>query len=161
MTARQSYEVTLAITNSAGGLDTIDPLERLSLIPGQRQALLIELGVLQGGRRVLFAVQPGTVLSGPGRCTPGPIDCEILSLAPGETEGVSASSATAPTLFAVTQIAAAAHASVTAADTVRRTESEAGRRLLGKSTAGALSLFQYKPSLGAIVDLRNLTVGGS
>jgi hypothetical protein len=40
-------------------------------------------------------------------------------------------------------------------------ESAAGRRLLSTSTLSALSLFQYEPSLGAVVDLRNLTVGGS
>jgi hypothetical protein len=94
LTATQSYHVKLAITNSAGGLDTIDPLERLSVLPSEQQPLLVELGVLKGGRRVLFAVEPGTVLSGPGICTPGPIDCEILSLAQDQTEGLSRQSPT-------------------------------------------------------------------
>jgi hypothetical protein len=162
--ATQSYEVSLAITTKNGGLDTIDPLERLSLVPSQQQPLLVELGVLQGGKQVLFAVQPGAAVGGPGSCTPGPIDCEILALSPGQTEGVSKQTATGSTpvaLFSVTSITAAQHPSVAAADTARRTASEAGRKLLASSPLSALSLFQYDPSVGAVVDLRNLTVGGN
>src|SRR6185312_3598330 len=87
LTAKQSYQVSLAITTKDGGLKTVDPLERLSVLPSVQQPLLVELGVLQGGKQVLFAVQPGAVVSGHGTCTPGPIDCEILSLSPGQTEG--------------------------------------------------------------------------
>jgi hypothetical protein len=158
----QSYHVAVAITNASGGFDTIDPLERLTLLPNQHQPLLIELGVLQGGHRVLFVVQPGTVVSGPGTCTPGTIDCEILSLAQGQTETVSAPGATAPAAeFVVTEIAADQQASAAAASRIRRTESAVGRDLLNKSTRSALSLFRYEPSVGAVVDLRNLTIGGS
>jgi hypothetical protein len=32
--------------------------------------------------------------------------------------------------------------------------------VLSKSNLSALSLFQYEPNLGAVVDLRNLVVGG-
>ncbi len=164
LTATQSYHVTLAITNSAGGLDTIDPLERLSVLPNYQQPLLVELGVLKGGRRVLFAVQPGTVISGPGTCTPGPIDCEILSLAPDQTEALSSQSPTgvvSVALFAVAAITADEHSSVAAADRARRMVSAEGRDLLSSSTLSALSLFRYEPNLGALVDLRNLTVGGN
>ncbi|HEY8763814.1 MAG TPA: hypothetical protein VIM18_06480, partial [Solirubrobacteraceae bacterium] len=164
LSATQSYHVTLAITNSAGGLDTSDPLERLSIIPNAQEPLLVELGVLKGGHRVLFAVEPQTVLSGPGRCTPGSVDCEILSLAPGQIEQLSVSSPTgtvALAKFAVTDIKADGHPSAAAADQARRKESAAGRRLLNQSNLSALSLFAYRPSLGAVVDLRNLSVGGN
>jgi hypothetical protein len=163
LTATQSYRVVLAITNSSGGLNTIDPLERLSALPSDQQPLMVELGVLKGGKRVLFLVQRGTVLSGPGRCTPGPIDCEILSLAVDQTEALSMQSATgvvAVALFAVTAIKADEHPSDAAADKARRTESAAGRALLNTSALSALSLFRYDPSLGTVVDLRNLEVGG-
>jgi hypothetical protein len=152
--------VTLALTDSTGGLNTIDSLERLSPLPSANQALLVELGVLRGGHRVLFAVQPGTALNGPGTCTPGPIDCEILSLGQDQTEGVSIQSASGPTqvaLFAVTGISAASHPSASAADKARRQESAAGRKILNASTLDALSLFQYQPNIGAVVDLSNLT----
>jgi hypothetical protein len=164
LTATQSYQVSLAITNANGGLDTIDPLKRLSVLPSPQQPLLVELGVLQGAHHVLFAVEPGAAVSGPGTCTPGPIDCEILSLAPGQTEGVSKQTATGSTpvaLFSVNSITAAQHPSAAAADKARRTASEAGRKLLAASPLNATSLFQYDPSVGAVVDLRNLTVGGS
>jgi hypothetical protein len=163
LTATQSYAVKLAITNSAGGLDTIDPLERLSVLPNNRHAMLVELGVLKGGGRVLFAVQPGAVVSGPGRCIPAPFDCEVLSLGQDQTEalGLQSSGGTTPVaLFAVTGITAAGHSSVAAASKARQAVSAAGASLLAGSTSSALSLFRYEPSLGAIVDLRNLTVGG-
>jgi hypothetical protein len=164
LTDKQTYEVSLAITNANGGLNTIDPLERLSVLPSVQQPLLVELGVLQGGKQVLFAVEPGAAVGGPGTCTPGPIDCEILSLAPGQTEGVSKqtpSGTTPVALFSVNSITAAEHPSVAAANQARRTANRAGRQLIANSPLRAGSLFQYDPSVGAVVDLRNLTVGGN
>lgn len=163
LTATESYEVSLAITNSAGGLDTYSPLQRLSLLPSPSRPLLVELGVLKGAKRVLFAVEPGTVISGPGSCIPGPVDCEVLALAPGQTESLgehSSSGNTRVALFAVTDVSAAKHGSESAANQARRATSALGRELLSQSTSSALSLFKYQPGVGAIVDLRNLIVGG-
>jgi hypothetical protein len=163
LTSTQSYGVALSLTTFAGGLDTIDPLERLSLVPSAQQPLLVYLGVLKGGRDALFAVQPGTVVSGPGSCTPGPTDCEILSLAQEQIESlaVSTGSGTAGVaLFAVTAINVKDHASVAAANRARREASAAGQALLKASTLTALSLFEYQPDVGAVVDLRNLEAGG-
>jgi hypothetical protein len=160
----QAYHITLSITNPAGGLDTIDPLERLSILPSEQEPLLTELGVLQGGQRVLFAVQPGAVVNGPGNCTPGPIDCEILSLAPDQTESLSmqtSSGVTSVALFAVTNIKVDDYPTAAGAAAARRNASAAGRKLLNQSSLSALSLFRYEPSLGVVVDLRNLTVGGN
>jgi hypothetical protein len=164
LTDTQSYDVSLTITNASGGFDTIDPLDRLSVLPSAQTPMLVELGVQQGGQRVLFAVQPGTVVNGPGVCTPGPIDCEIVSLAQDQTEGLarqtSAGVVQGP-LFAVTAITAIDHPSKAAAAAARRQEVAAGRSLIDKSPLTALSMFQYQPSLGAVVDLRNLAVGGN
>lgn len=159
LTATQSYDVKLAITNSSGDLNTIDPLERLSVLPSNRKPLMVELGVLKGGNDVLFALQPGTVVSGPGTCIPGPVDCEILALGQDQTESLGTHSGSVA-LFAVTGISAGDHPSVAAADAARRKSSAAGRALLSGSTSTALALFSYEPSLGVLVDLRNLTVGG-
>jgi hypothetical protein len=159
--SEESYSVALAITNPAGGLDTINPLQRLSLLPSASQPLVVELGVLRGGSRVLFAVQPGTVVSGRGICIPGPIDCEILSLAQAQTEKLSIRSAhgvVPVAMFAVTGITAVRHSSKAATQKARRAESAAGRRVLARSDLNALSLFRYEPSVGAVVDLRNLTL---
>jgi hypothetical protein len=112
---------------------------------------------------VLFVVEPGTVVSGAGTCTPGPIDCEILSLNPGQTEGISKQTASggAPVaLFSVNSISADQFPSAAAATKARETASDIGRELLNHSPLSAISLFQYDPSVGAVVDLRNLTVGG-
>ena len=133
------------------------------MLPSLKQPLLVELGVLQGGKQVLFAVEPGAAVGGPGTCTPGPIDCEIIALSPGQTEGVSKQTPTGTTpvaLFSVNSITAAEHPSVAAANQARRTASEAGRQLMANTPLSAVSLFQYDPSVGAVVDLRNLTVGG-
>ncbi len=159
----ESYHVAVSITNASGGFDRIDPLERLSVLPSQQHPLLIELGVLKGGHRVLFAVEPGAVLTGPGTCTPGPIDCEILSLGLDQIEGVAMHSPTGAiplAQFAVTTIGADQHSSVAAANKARGQVSATGRTLLGKLSLPALSLFSYEPSVGAVVDLRDLTVGG-
>lgn len=164
LTATQSYQVSLAITDSGGNLNTIDSLERLTVLPSVKQPLLTELGVLQGGRQVVFVVEPGAVVGGPGTCTPGPIDCEILTLSPGQTEGLSQQTPTGSTpvaLFAVNSITAVNHPSAAAADRARRTASDAGRELLANTPLSSVSLFQYDPSVGAVVDQRNLTVGGS
>jgi hypothetical protein len=63
--------------------------------------------------------------------------------------------------FAITAIGTDNHGSRAAADKARRQVSQAGRQLLSKSTLKALSLFEYDPSIGAVLDLRNLTVGGN
>jgi len=163
LTSTQAYHMSLAITTANGGVNTIDPLERLSILPSKQQPMLVQLGVLQGGHSVLFAVEPGTVVSGAGACTPGPIDCEILSLNPGQTEGISkqtASGSTPVALFSVNSISADNYPSAAAANKARQTASNVGRELLNRSPLSAISLFQYDPSVGAVVDLRNLTVGG-
>jgi hypothetical protein len=160
----QAYDVSLAITNSTGGIDTTDPLERLSVIPSDQQPLLVELGVAQDGNHVLFVVQHGAVPSGPGTCIPGPVDCEILSLGQDQTERLSAQTgsigASQVALFAVTSITANDYPSADAAARVRRRQSSAGHALLQTSSYQALSLFQYEPGFGSVVDLRNLKVGG-
>jgi hypothetical protein len=164
LTPTQSYSVTLAITTSSGGLNTIDPLERLSALPNDRQPLLVELGVLQGGKKVLFLVQPRAVVNGPGTCLPGPTDCEILELGQQQIESLGVrlpGGVQALSDFAVTGITAANHGSVAAAQRARRQESAFGRALVNSSTSTALSLFPYVPSLGVIVDQRNVTVGGN
>lgn len=155
--------MSLAITNSSGGLDTLDPLERLTVLPNDQRPLLVELGVLKGGHRIMFAVQPGAVVNGPGVCTPGPIDCEILSVGVDQTEGLSQQRPSGPSavaLFAVTSVTAVDHGSDSAADKVRRQESAAGRAVLNGSPLTALSLFHYDPTQGVVLDLRNLSVGG-
>jgi hypothetical protein len=155
----QSYDVALAMTNSAGGVDTTDPLQRLTPIPSDQEPLLVELGVLQSGGKVLFAVEPGTVVNGPGTCTPGPIDCEILSLGQDQTESISSRDSSANALFAITGISAVTHSSVGDANRARESKSAAGQAVLD-STSGlaALSLFKYEPSVGSVVDLRDLGV---
>lgn len=156
----ESYNVALSINNASGGLNAIPSVERLSVLPNPSHPLLVELGVLKGGKRALFAVQPGAVVHGPGRCTPGPIDCQILSLAQGQVESLKRVGAASSVLFAVTAITAQQHGSATAATKLRDKESDAGRQLLNRDTTlPALSLFKYVPSLGAILDLRNVTVG--
>jgi hypothetical protein len=158
----QAYDVSLATTNSQGGVNTTDPLPRDSVIPSAQQPLLVELGVAHDGNHVLFAVQPGAVPTGPGTCTPGPIDCEILSLGQHQTEALSVAQGSAGpaqvALFAITSISATNYRSSAAARKVRRASSAVGRTVLAKDTSPALSLFQYEPGLGSVVDLRNLKV---
>jgi hypothetical protein len=162
--ATEAYHVTVSITNKSGGVTPIDPFLRDGTLPGNQQPLLVELGVAQGAHRVLYAVQPGAVVSGPGTCTPGPLDCELLSLAPGQTEGISARTASGSVpvaMFQITGISVDRFGSKGAAAKARAATDPVGRKLLANSASGTLSLFQYDPSLDAVVDERNLTVGGN
>lgn len=163
LAADQAYRVALALTNPAGGVQTTDPLERLSPIPNAQHPLLVELGVLQGGRRVLFALLPNVLVSGPGSCIPGPRDCEILSLAAGQVEelGVRWGSRAVPLyMFSVTGLAPQAFPSSAAASSVRQAQSSAGAAILRADKLPALSLFRYRTRIGALADLRNLAFGG-
>lgn len=163
LTSTQSYEIGLSLTSQGGNLDEIESLERLGGLPSENQPLLVYLGVLEGGKDALFVVQPGTVVSGPGACTPGPTDCEILSLAPGQIENLAVSAAGGDSevaLFAVTAIRVDDHPSVAAAEHARREAAASGRALLAGSTLPSLALFEYQPNAGVVVDLRNLAVGG-
>ncbi len=160
LTATQSYRVELAITLASGGLRTFDSLERLSAIPSRRLPLLVELGVLSGAHRVLFAVEPGAAVSGPGKCLPGPIDCEILSLAENQIETLSTARIPGAAQFAVTGIHAASHHSRRAAQRARASRSIFGAQLLRGASLSILSLFPYDVHTGTIHDHRSLTVGG-
>jgi hypothetical protein len=84
----------------------------------------------------------------------------VLSLGTDQIESVSKPGMAAPAMFAVTAISARHYRSARAAATARSSASSLGRRLLSHSRAGALSLFPYKPGVGAIVDQRDLTIGG-
>ena len=158
LSATESYRVNLALSTPSGGLHTLNPLERLSILPSARQPMLIALGVLKGGKRLLFAVVPGTVVSGPGDCIPGPSRCEVLSLAPNQIESVAKTSdqnSSPVATFAVTAIAVRGHSSVAAAMAARSRVSLAGRALLGALNLPILAKFRYEASVGAVVDLRS------
>jgi hypothetical protein len=159
LSSSQSYQVSLAFSTDRGELDTVDSLERLSTVPAG-QPLLVNLGVLKGGSRVLFAVLPGTRVRGPGRCAPGPVDCQVLSLGANQIERVSSRAGSTWTTFAVTAIGTAKHHSAAAARQARLRASANGRRLVRKASLSVLALFKFVPSLGAIVDMRDLKVGG-
>jgi hypothetical protein len=160
LTSTQSYEIALSLTSQGGNLDAIESLERLSVLPSEQQPLLVYLGVLQGGHDALFAVPHGTVVSGPGGCTPGPTDCEVLSLASNQIESLATSTGVNVALFTITAIRIQGHPTVAAANHARTEVSTFGDTLLKSVTLPALALFEYEPAQGAVVDLRNLAVGG-
>jgi hypothetical protein len=159
LTATQSYHVELSVPDPVYDFrDFTAP--RLSVVSSANHPLAFELGVLRGGTRVLFAIQPGTILTGAGRCTPGPLDCEVLSLGLNQTEYAHA--AGGPTVFfKVVGLDVHENASAAAAKRDRAAVSKAGEALLRASSLPALSLFSYDAGLGVVVDLRNLTVGGN
>lgn len=163
LTATQAYYVSFSMTEKSGGVKTIPSLERLSPVPSREDPMMVELGVLEGGKQVLFALQPGAVVTGGGTCIPGPVDCQILSVGRGQVEKLSARTQAGLeplTYFSVTSIAAQHYSSAAAAQTARKVASSFGHELLVESNATALSLFQFEPGVGVIVDKRNLTVGG-
>jgi hypothetical protein len=165
--ANEAYHVALSIENeSLGSVAPLDPIERHDTLPVGQKPMLVFLGVLQGGSRVLFSLVPGTAVSGPGHCIPGPLDCQVLSLGVNQTEALSQIVKTgfAPVdLFAVTGITAQDYPSKAAADAARNQVSKAGSAVLdaNASSLSVLSLFPFQSGIDAIVDMRNLTVGGN
>lgn len=112
----------------------------------------------------MFAVLPNTLVSGGGSCLPGPLDCEILAVAPNDTVDVAVRTAGAPKSlgsFTLTDIGVARLSSATAANKARKAADARGQQLLVHSGLSALALFPYNPSLGVVVDERNIQVGGN
>jgi hypothetical protein len=73
--------------------DVTQPLVRhektktYAMLPSEAAPVLVYLGSTLDEKRALFSVSKYTdQLSGPGTCTPGPTDCSLLALAPGQTE---------------------------------------------------------------------------
>ena len=64
-------------------------------------------------------------------------------------------------MFQITGISVDRYGSKAAAAKARAATDAVGRKLLANSASATLSLFQYDPSLDAVVDERNLTVGGN
>jgi hypothetical protein len=162
---KQSLAVAVAMSDpNTGNVTTLNPVQRLSILPNKQQPLLVELGVLEGANHVAFAVQPGAVVSGPGTCIPGPTDCEVLTLPLEKVETLSVDSTFGVqevTDFAVTSIRTVDYGSAGAAAKARRKASAAGRRLLNSTGSEALSLFTYDSNRGVLIDQRNVKVGGS
>ncbi len=158
----QVYAVGLSLADPSGSLTSPALQVRDSVFPNPQAPLLVYLGVLQGGQRALFAVMPGTVLSGQGSCIPGPVYCQILSLGQGQQESVAtAATASTPYQFQVEKIFGATQSSAAAATQARNAVSAPGRTDLDNAALSAVQLFSYDPSIGALVDQRNLTVGGN
>lgn len=159
---RQTYSVTLSVKSAAGAASTVENLPRLSILPGPDQPALVYLGVLQGGGRALFLVEPGALVGGPGTCVPSPLDCQVLALSKDQIEGLAVrtgNSLTPVALFSVAAIKVVGHSSRRATLKVRRRESAPGRSALNNSNRSALGLFGYRATLGAVVDLRKLLTG--
>ncbi len=158
----QVYAVGLSLSDPSGSLTSPSLQVRDSVFPNPQAPVLVYLGVLEGGQRALFAVMPGTSLSGQGSCIPGPVYCQILSLGQGQQESVAtADTASTPYQFQVEKIFGATQSSVAAATKARNAVSAAGRAALDNAALSATQLFSFDPSIGALVDQRNLTVGGN
>jgi hypothetical protein len=163
LAGNEAYTVTVGISQGSG-LFTLPGVERLRPLPSASRSLLLPLGVLRGGNRVLFAVLAGAVVSGPGRCVPGGVDCEVLVLAPNQIEHLSlqtTSGRVSVADFAVTAVHVKRFSSVAAAQAARRAVSAQGDGLLHRADLPAVDLFPFDPSLGALVDQRNLNAGGN
>jgi hypothetical protein len=58
-----------------------------ALLPNETAPVLVYLGSTLDEKRALFSVSTYTEqLTGPGTCAPGPTDCSLLALAPGQSE---------------------------------------------------------------------------
>jgi hypothetical protein len=62
-------------------------IEAFTSLPNQTAPVVIYLGSSLDGKRAFFSVSTyDSQLTGPGVCAPGPTDCSLLVLAPGQAE---------------------------------------------------------------------------
>ena len=146
-------------------MNTIDPLERLSILPSAQQPLLVELGVLQGGHQRAVRGRAGNRGQRRRHMHPGSDrlrDPDALRRARPEAISKQTRDRHDPGGPVRGELDHRRPAPVgRRAEQGAPNASDVGRQLLNQSSLTALSLFQYDPSVGAIVDLRNLTVGGN
>ena len=102
------------------------------------------------------------MVDGPGSCTPGPLDCEVLALSIDQVEAISVMVGSVKqgiTYFSVTGIGVQDYATAAEADRARRAQSAVGAELIARDAEPALSLFPYDPARGVLIDQRNASVG--
>ncbi|HEX2015990.1 MAG TPA: hypothetical protein VGN69_04785 [Solirubrobacteraceae bacterium] len=130
-----------------------DPV-RLTPLPSAGDPQVVFLGVLRGGRRASFLLSSRATATGDGRCRPSPSSCQVLDLAPGETEFLDVRDPARGLVqyeLDLVGIGARHLPNRVRAVRLRRRESHAGRRLVNGSASPALSHLTYSVSLGALV----------
>ena len=84
-TQKYTYVLDLTFTEK-GKTKRHTSFERLSMLPGESNPLLVFLGVTASGNEASFLVDSTLGASGEGRCKPSPSDCGFVYLEPGQIE---------------------------------------------------------------------------
>jgi hypothetical protein len=81
------YETDVLIGEVNTQLTRRNRIQPFTYLPSLQTPVLVFLGNSSNGKRAIFLVSDGVIgQAGAGACSPSPEDCQLLSLAPGETE---------------------------------------------------------------------------
>ena len=85
---RYYYYETDVLAGVAGTkLKRYNRIQPFTYLPSQQVPVLAYLGPRSDGKRAIFLVSDGVIgQTGAGDCFPAPEDCQLLALAPGDTE---------------------------------------------------------------------------
>jgi hypothetical protein len=188
LTDTQTFVTTFVVNGTSGGEQLADA-ERLTVLPWGAQPEAVYYGVMKGGSSVALIVLPGYTATG-GTCEPGPTDCEMVEIAPGQTATVEPLSAAIPsgqtgqtgssgdsgdgssspvgvaqaetTTFtvAVASVGKADHSSPQATQQARAVANKQGASLLSDSHLLVLDLFTYDQGAGYVTNDNTASVGG-
>jgi hypothetical protein len=86
-----AYSVKVRFGTTTTDTLTESTIERLSVLPDEKNPVLVYRGVESGGKAAIFELTGDIVAQGDGACLPTPEDCQYLKLNAGETEFITVS----------------------------------------------------------------------
>jgi hypothetical protein len=157
LTSHEAYTANIKTTYGTQR-DALANVQRLTPMPANSSPELVYLGVLKGGKKAVFLITSNVAVtlaaSASATCLPGPNDCQVIELVPGDTvklapasgqPGVAKFSLTL-TALGVTKKSSSADATAT-----RKNSSVAGQQVVAASSSTALADFFYDLALGSLV----------
>jgi hypothetical protein len=84
-TTEFTYVIDVTFTSN-GRERKVKGMEKLDVLPGPDQPLLIFMGVTDDGGNAVFLVDSTLTASGEGSCKPSPEDCAMVHVGPGSQE---------------------------------------------------------------------------
>jgi hypothetical protein len=131
-------------------------LKRLEPLPSAKDSLLVYTGVNSGGKAAIFTLVHEAILSGSAACLPSASQCEMLDMAPGQTEQLNFLSASGQTIFYQLKVLSITKSTTnaTAARRINARVSRAGETLLREDGPPILTRLRYAQDKGVLVYTR-------
>jgi hypothetical protein len=150
--------VLFGVLPAAGSAQSVqltpyEDLKLLTLLPSDKQPLIIFRGVTAGGKSATFTLVGETILHGDAACLPSAAHCEAIDLQAGQAEQLEYLSPEGQTVVYELKVVsiAASTASVSDFRSVMRGQSKAGRELLVRAGLEAIPDLRFSSRAGVLV----------